>query len=340
MISEFRYHHISINLRNLYIMAQRPWIHIINTFEANTRGSNRKMLSLVTDTYAKLSVGVADADILLLRNLLEPHYIAYRQVSMDYDVVAGNREGGTLAFEQVMDSVPMEVRKWESGVRAVYYEDTPEERAIFPNKRNPFLKGTYEERLSAIGALKQKLNTIPALASTHALVQSFYTMAMGTRLAQQQDEGSLAQISDLREQQRVLVADTLYGVLGSLMFKYRSSREHIDNYFDLTLLRSKGEGTKPTNLKGVVTHRNTSTPLFNVEVTLIHPDGELTTTTDVTGKFAFNNLEIDQAEDLTVRFRLAGFLEHLEDFTLVLGESQKLDMSLNPLPAPPLPPMP
>jgi hypothetical protein len=210
-------------------MAQRPWIFMSNTFEVNTRGSNVKMLSLSTDTHAKLSVGVADPDILMLHGLYDPIFTAYRQVCIDYDVVAGNRKGGTLAFEQVLDMIPTELRKWEGAIRAIHFEDTPEEMAIFPNKRTPFLQGTYEQRIGAIGTLAQKLNGMAGLASTHAQVQSFYNMALGTRLAQQQGEGSLAAMSDLREQQRILLAEMLYGVLGYLMFKHRGAREHIDN---------------------------------------------------------------------------------------------------------------
>src|SRR5690606_9019688 len=133
-------------------------------------------------------------------------------------------------------------------------------KAIFPNKRTPFLQGTYEQRIGAIGTLAQKLNGMAGLAATHAQVQSFYNLALSTRLAQQQDEGSLAAMSDLREQQRIILADTLYGVLGYLMFKHREAREHIDNYFDLTLLRSTGEEAQALTLSGTVLNSVTGGP--------------------------------------------------------------------------------
>ncbi len=311
-------------------MAERDWIFKSNTFEVQTRKSNVKMLSLSTDTHAKLSAGQADPDILMLFNLFDPIFSAYRQICIDYDVMAGNRKGGTLAFQNILDQIPTELRKWEGAVRAIHFEDSPEERAIFPNKRSPFLKGTYEERIGAIGTLVQKLNGMPALATTHAQVQSFYNMALGTRLAQQQGEGSLAQMSDLRERQRIMVANMLYGVLGYLMFKYREERDRIDNYFDLALLRPKSEGAQATNLTGIVTNALNSAPLVGVSVTIIRSGGTLAaTTTDASGSYAFTDLDITEATDVQVRFSLAGFEDAVLDLTLMPGEDNRLDAGIS-----------
>jgi hypothetical protein len=311
-------------------MAERDWIFKSNTFEVQTRKSNVKMLSLSTDTHAKLSAGQADPEILILFNLFDPIFSAYRQICIDYDVMAGNRKGGTLAFQNILDQIPTELRKWEGPIRAIHFEDSPEERAIFPNKRSPFLKGTYEERIGAIGTLAQKLSGMPALATTHAQVQSFYNMALGTRLAQQQGEGSLAQMSDLRERQRIMVANMLYGVLGYLMFKYRDARDRIDNYFDLTLLRPKGEGAQATNLAGLVTNALNSAPLVGVSVTIIRSGGTLAaTTTDASGSYAFPDLDITEATDVQVRFSLAGFEDAVLDLTLMPGEDNRLDAGMS-----------
>ena len=223
-------------------MAELIWSFLSNTFEVVTKNSNVKMLSLATDTHAKLNNEIADPDIELIFNDFDPFYDAYRQISINYDLAAGNYEGETLGFETIMDSVPTEIRKWEAGVRFVYVEDSPEERAIFPDKRTPFLKGTYEDRISAVGTLVKKLSTDPALAAVHVVVQTFYNMALSARLAQQGEEGNLGQLSDLRENQRLITADEMYGILGRLMHKFRNDRDQVERFFDLSLLRQTGEG--------------------------------------------------------------------------------------------------
>ncbi len=227
-------------------MAEMIWRFLINTFDVQTEGSNVKMLSLATDTHAKLKNEIADPGINVIFTAFDPFYDAYRQICINYDLAAGDYEGETLGFETIMDSIPEEIRKWEAGVRFVYVEDSPEERAIFPDKRTPFLQGTYEDRISAVGTLAEKLSSDPALAEVHAVVQSFYNTALSARLAQQGEEGGLGELSDLRENQRLITADEMYGVLGRLMYKFRNDRDQVERFFDLSLLRQTGDdGEEP-----------------------------------------------------------------------------------------------
>ena len=243
------------------------WRYLINTFEVNTVGSHVKMNSIATDTHAKLKAEESDPLIADTLVVFEPVFLAYRSINQQFNFRVGDYRGATLGFENIIDSVPQVIRAWESGVRAVYIEDTPEERAIFPNKRAPFEKGTYEDRLDAIGALATKTSGIPALAGVGAQVTSFYNMALASRLAQQTDEGSVGQISDLRENQRLLLSKEMMGVLGKLMFIHRFNLVEVERYFDLSLLRRTGE--EPLYYEAVAP----------IGISLIEPDFELANAT-------------------------------------------------------------
>jgi hypothetical protein len=222
-------------------MAKRPWLFLINTFDVNTANSNVKMLSLATDTHSKLQAQVSDNAIAAIMASYNPVYQAYRQICSNYDLVAGNREGSTLNFENLItDNLPVEIRKWEGAVRSVYYEDSPQEKAIFPNKRRPFLQGTYEDRLLAVNTLYDKLNTDSNFSTLAPQVQSFYNLLLSARDSQQQEEGTLGLLSNTREQQRKLMAIELYGALGALMNKYKANPETVAQFFDLSLLRETG----------------------------------------------------------------------------------------------------
>jgi hypothetical protein len=199
------------------------------------------MLSLATDTHAKLKAEESNPLIAEILLFFEVVFFAYRDIGQQYEFRTGDYRGATLGFENIMDTVPQVIRTWESGVRAVYIEDTPEEKAIFPGKRGPFQTGTYENRLNAIGALATKTTGIPALAGVGAQVTSFYNTALAARLAQQMDEGSVGEISDLRENQRILLSKEMMGVLGKLMFIHRFNLVEVERYFDLSLLRKTGE---------------------------------------------------------------------------------------------------
>jgi len=228
---------------------QLPWRFVINTFESNTNTSQVKMLSISTDTHAKLKAEEATPAIAAILLIYEPVFFAYRDLDQQYGVKSGEYAGKTLGFEEYLDQIPLKLRQWESIIRAVYIEDSPEEKAIFPNKRKPFESGTYENRLDALGTLKLKTAADPALATANTQVTSFYNAALGARLVQQTGEGALGQLSDLRENQRVILSEELMGVLGQLLFIHRHNLIEVERYFDLSLLRDTG-GTQPLIING------------------------------------------------------------------------------------------
>ena len=231
-------------------MAKRMWLYLNNTFEVNTAGSNVKMLSIATDTHSKLQAQVSDNAIAAIMASYNPVYQAYRQICSNYDAVAGSKQGNTLNLEILLkDNLPEEIRKWEGAVRSVHVEDSPAEKAIFPNKRKPFLDGTYEDRLLAVNTLYDKLNTDSNFSTLAPQVQSFYNLLLSARDSQQQEEGTLGLLSNTREQQRILMAIELYGALGALMNKYKATPENVAGFFDLSLLRTTGLEVL-TNIEG------------------------------------------------------------------------------------------
>lgn len=309
---------------------KKTWIFLSNTFAVQTRGTHVKMLTLATDTDAKLSNEVADPDINTIYLQFHPVYEGYRMVCINFDMAEGNYEGQTLAFEDILDSIPDHIRVWESQIRYVYVEDTPEERAIFPNKRTPFLSGTYEDRLSAIGTLAETLSTIVPLSATHTLVASFYNMALSTRLAQQQKEGNVGLLSDLREQQRLLVATEMYGVLGSLMFKFRASPTDIERFFDLELLRRKspGQPTGPVTISGLITDAVTSDPIVGARVVLRNEEGELEVFTDGSGRYEIEIPELDEEMEAELEVSASAYQTHTETIVLEPGTELDIDVEL------------
>ncbi len=241
--------------------ASTNWRYVFNTFESNTRDSNIIMLSLSSDTHAKLKNEEANAVIAAILADYEPAFFAYRDLSEQYSIKSGEYEGTTLGFEEYLDLMPPKLKEWEGIIRAIYNEDTPEEKAIFPNKRVPFESGTYEKRLEALGALKTKVTNDPALSAAVTTVTSFYNAASGARLVQQMTEGAVGQLSDLRENQRLLLSEELMGVLGELMSLYRHDLVQVERYFDLSLLRDTGNDDEEEILNGNIPANTVIAPI-------------------------------------------------------------------------------
>jgi hypothetical protein len=217
------------------------WRYIINTFDSNTRASRPVAYSFFTDFKAKIEAGgLADPELLIIHGDYVPFYDALKGIYLNMQLIEGEYEGRTLGFEDLLELLndTSHLRKWEGKVRGEFPEDSPTEREIFPNKRAPFQTGTYENRVLAVGTLAQKLLQYPALAATQVEVLSFYNLMESTREAQQNHEGSLANLRVLFENQRVIVANEVFGAYGKLCYKFRNNRPMITTFFDMEILQS------------------------------------------------------------------------------------------------------
>ncbi|MCG3165140.1 MAG: hypothetical protein POELPBGB_00901 [Bacteroidia bacterium] len=222
---------------------KKPWIFITNTFEVNTRNSRPVAFSFFTDFKAKLeAASLTDPAILIIFNDYLPFFTALEGIYMNLLMIEGEYEGRTLSFEDLLEDLNDidHLRKWEGKIRAEFPEDSPTEKEIFPNKRTPFLQGTYENRVLTVKTLAQKLLQYPALSATQMEVQSFANLMESTREAQQNHEGSLANLRTLFENQRLIIADETFGAYGRLCHIFRTNRPMIANFFDLTILRDSG----------------------------------------------------------------------------------------------------
>ena len=224
-------------------MADRKWSYLINTFEVNTRGSHVKGVALSTDHKAKLeSVGLTDAEVALWHTEFIPIWQSYIDIDQNYKLITGERKGKTQSVETLFKDLNDHLKIWEGKVHAEFPEDSDTEVEIFPNKRQPFQTGTYENRIQTIATLANKLGQYPGQAATKVLVQSFYNNILAAREAEQNKEGSQTNLSALREQQRILVMEAMYGDLGRAMFKYRTNPDLIEALFDVAALRSTSNG--------------------------------------------------------------------------------------------------
>lgn len=226
-------------------MANETWSYLIDTFEVNTRNSHKKGMSLAVDHKAKLEAsGSTDPEVSLWHTEFEPILGAYVRIDSQYNQTFGTRKGKTNAFEEAMQQLNTEIKIWEGPIRAKFPEDSPVEIEIFPNKRQPFQTGTYEGRIQAVRTLSEKLKEYPDLATVQLQVELFYNNLLASRESEQNYEGAQAQLSVLREEQRVVVMKAMYGNLGRAMYKYRSNPDMVTTFFDLGLLRSTGEDVK------------------------------------------------------------------------------------------------
>ncbi len=221
-------------------MAEQTFRLLQNSFESQTRQSHKKAVSLSTDTTDKLRVTVP-APLQAIYNAYLPFHDAYIALNLSVELAEGTYKGKTLSFENILDTISEKLRLWEPPIRVIFPEDSPTEVEIFPNKREPFYDGTYEQRLLAVKALRDKLleytGANPSLVPVQADVAAFYTLANTARQTQQGNEGSLSALRTQREAQRKTTMGAFWGtVYGGLLGLYYLTPELIADYIDLPLL--------------------------------------------------------------------------------------------------------
>ncbi|MES2622433.1 MAG: hypothetical protein V4615_16395 [Bacteroidota bacterium] len=238
-------------------MATRPWIFLMNTFFTNTVESIKNALSLTNDHLAKLTANEADAEILAIKTIYLPLHTAFITAYNHLDAKLGIYHGKTVTFEEMLEELAKEkINEWRGQVFAIFPEQTANAQAIFPQDRQPFQSGTYDQRVEAVSALSERLGTYtaqPTLVTLSIAVLAYYTTLTGARALQQTDEGSVATLrTNLKTMHRIL-CNGLYRNLGKLMAKYAETPLTVADYYNLSLLRDTGDeeeilnGTIPAN---------------------------------------------------------------------------------------------
>ena len=305
-------------------MAKRNWIYTNNVFLNQTSGSQRKALILFEDTFSKLSAGAqTDRNLAHILSTFQSSYLAYQELNAQKTKAQNFYEGHTARFEEKLETLNLNIRKWEAAVRSIFVEDSPDERMIFPNKRSPFFTGSYESRLSAIKTLFLSLSDFPTLGQLKSEVELFYTEVAATRQRQQEYEGLNDQLSTDLERQRQSACWALYGVLGQLMSHFQNTPDRITDFFDLSLLRTNNATGGVAIVKGQIKNTDGQTVATAI-VRLL--EGGFETVTDDDGYFA---MEVESGT-YTLEVRAAGYLTYTApNFSLEKDKEKDVDIEIS-----------
>jgi hypothetical protein len=220
-------------MKKLKTVSRKRFNFLTNPFEVQTRKSYRKMLSVATKTHNILKGLQPDPFFAALFAEIEPAMLDYANLYGKFFGAFGSRKGNTLGLRLMMKELNhKKLPQWEGQVRALFPEGTAEETAIFLNKRKHFQSGPYATRINTVGVLAKALLQYPALAATQADVQLWYEQALALRNKQVGSKGLYGMGSSELEQQRIALADTLYGIMGRLMHHHKSNRDMVATYFD------------------------------------------------------------------------------------------------------------
>jgi hypothetical protein len=210
--------------------------------------SRKKGLATSSDHLERLVAHKDDEDINRLWLRTEPVVTQLKNTYIIYEAARDFSRGETNRWQAVLDQERDVVRRINHKILVVFDEKSPNYFSIFPDGLSGLYRGSYEQRITQLGAFVEKLHTFPELADVYTEANIFYQLVLDTRKAQQDKGISLETASDNLNIILTEVAQMMFGNLGFLIYKFAKTPEKIQDYFDFALMRprmkAKGEETE------------------------------------------------------------------------------------------------
>ncbi|MCW5908028.1 MAG: hypothetical protein KIS94_09230 [Chitinophagales bacterium] len=217
----------------------KPWKYIDNQFLIATRTSYKRAVKLSNYHDAALLQAVAtDPAFQPVYDRYHPLHLALEEQWSIWKSRGGAQEGETLNLNQLLEQAENRLPGWEVQIQVVYPATTPRYKAIFPDGRKPFTKGTIDQRINAYNILSLNIGADPALATIKTVVDDTYTGLNNARIAQQGAKAVTKAGSEMLEAAVTDAMITQYRNMGFLMDNFYEQRESLANtLFDLQTLR-------------------------------------------------------------------------------------------------------
>ncbi len=296
--------------------------------------SRKKGLAASSDHLERLVAHKDDEDINRLWLRTEPVVTQLKNTYIIYEAARDFSRGETNRWQAVLDQERDVVRRINHKILVVFDEKSPNYFSIFPDGLSGLYRGSYEQRITQLGAFVEKLHTFPELADIYTEANIFYQLVLDTRKAQQDKGISLETASDNLNIILTEVAQVMFGNLGFLIYKFAKTPEKIQDYFDFALMRprvkAKGDETgfddgetltvppATTKASGIVFTGETRFSFYNsgnvaleiytatvanapvpANVHILQPDGELNITATELGDAGNSILLVNNRDAIT-----------------------------------------
>jgi hypothetical protein len=235
----------------------------INHHEVVTRNNYKLMNTLDGKHYAKIKSEAGDPDFDAMIEYYEPYHINYEAKYTFWQSQSNLSQGKTRElqgwFKQLTDTFVPHI---EVTIYGIHAENTPEAKALLPNKRSPFITGAQYDRITALSTLITSIGSEVALQSLKAEIIAFHGNILTCFNECQAIRKKVSDLSDDLEPIRIETAQALFANEGSLMKKFNTNPEKIDNYFDVHSMRQASR--KPSDDGGL------SVPLLPSQIELLN----------------------------------------------------------------------
>ncbi|MBL7787118.1 MAG: hypothetical protein JNM36_14505 [Chitinophagales bacterium] len=218
-----------------------------NRFDNVTKHSLKRMHLLSRDFMDKLTARkVNEPDLLPIYTEILPVSNTFFETYNFFQNQSSFYRGSTNSFQNAIKELSSSlIRRWAVAIENEYPVDSSTYLVCFPDGRDPFHRGNYELRLSAVRSLVDKLERInnPNLADLTVKIATWYNETLALRTQQQGDEGEESRLRQQLEDSRLAMANAMHLAFFKLCVHYFPNLPMVETFYEMRYLRVSN--TKP-----------------------------------------------------------------------------------------------
>ena len=224
---------------------KKTWQYLENQFLNATRDNYKKAVKLSNYHDADLNTKKVSEPLLIpIYDRYHPlHLLLVKEYNL-WKSAGGSQQGQTLNLDQLFGFAVGMLPQWEVDVQAAgasFMKGTPNFKALFPNGRKPFTKGSIDDRINAFETLSKNMLPFAPLAGIMATVAAVYTNLDKARDAQEGAKGNVKTGSGKVETARVEAMIMQWRDAGFAINTFWNKPEYIESMFDLVTLRESSQ---------------------------------------------------------------------------------------------------
>lgn len=221
-------------------MADKTLGLFVNRFEVCTRNNFTAASEFgLNHCNSLFADSTTSAIALTCYNNVKPKYDLFEAARVAHASQSGIQVGNVLSFKQILEGMPVDVKKWQTAIELVYDEGSIRWVELFPKGKATLNRGKQQNRVNAVKTLLTTIGTDASLAAVKIVIQTFYTamlLAYGTKGTSKE---STITDSTAVETARIALCDEIEGNYGLLINAYKANPALAAKYFDEAYLSRK-----------------------------------------------------------------------------------------------------
>ncbi len=237
----------------------QPWSLFENIFFNAVENSAPKAIQISTFHHDALFADSVGNPFIL--GLYTPFNVVHQALLTANDANKGQdqlQQGDVEAFNLALADMTTNVNAWDANAQIHYAKGTARYKALFPNGHSPFLQGSQQARMTAVGALLAAIGSDAALTTLKGTIQTYYNTLTTNFSTKGISKTTTTNMSAAMKTAVTNMCALMLADYGSLLTHFSTNPQQGAKYFDEATLRNAvqthftGSNLKPLAIHNII----------------------------------------------------------------------------------------